>query len=192
MNIYKTAESTVGRETNHQIGGQPTEGRWLLNRAHFKARNISSKSIIFAYSDLALDLMTSSGSGTTPGPFCVPYPAFSFETGPDLLVFFGWCLMSLDVGWHVRDKLRPVCEQGSIVLYVHGNQKARQDGQPRTATSTLTQLLNYVTGPPPSWTFLRMRGPLSEEKPTTRLGDNQLKEDVSTVEGMIQNLLPLD
>ena len=36
-----------------------------------------------------------------------------------------------------------MCEQGSIVLYVHGNQKARQDGQPRTATSTLTQLLNY-------------------------------------------------
>ena len=32
---------------------------------------------------------------------------------------------------------------GSIILYVHGNQKARLDGQPRTATSTLTQLLNY-------------------------------------------------
>ena len=42
-------------------------------------------------------------------------------------------------------------KHGSINLYVHGNQKARQDGQPRTATSTLTQLLNYesrcVTGP---------------------------------------------
>ena len=29
------------------------------------------------------------------------------------------------------------------IFYVHGSQKARQDGQPRTATSTLTQLLNY-------------------------------------------------
>ena len=28
-------------------------------------------------------------------------------------------------------------------LYVHENQKARYDGQPRTSTSTLTQLLNY-------------------------------------------------
>ena len=34
-------------------------------------------------------------------------------------------------------------KHGSIILYVHGNQKARLDGQPRTATSTLTQLLNY-------------------------------------------------
>ena len=35
-------------------------------------------------------------------------------------------------------------KHGSIILYVHGNQKARLDGQPRTSTSTLTQLLNYV------------------------------------------------
>ena len=34
-------------------------------------------------------------------------------------------------------------KHGSVILYVHGNQKARSDGQPRTATSTLTQLLNY-------------------------------------------------
>ena len=34
-------------------------------------------------------------------------------------------------------------KHGSIILYVHGNQKARFDGQLRTATSTLTQLLNY-------------------------------------------------
>ena len=33
-------------------------------------------------------------------------------------------------------------KHGSINLYVHGNLKARQDGQPRTSTSTLTQLLN--------------------------------------------------
>ena len=34
-------------------------------------------------------------------------------------------------------------KHGSINLYVHGNQKARLDGQPRTSTSTFTQLLNY-------------------------------------------------
>ena len=33
-------------------------------------------------------------------------------------------------------------KHGSVKLYVHGNQKAHSDGQPRTATSTLTQLLN--------------------------------------------------
>ena len=36
-------------------------------------------------------------------------------------------------------------EHGSLLLYVHGNRKVRQDGQFRTATSTFTQLLNYVT-----------------------------------------------
>ena len=55
------------------------------------------------------------------------------------------CLMSSDISWHIiRDKLWPMPKHGSINLYVHGNQKARWDGQPRTATSTLTQLLNYV------------------------------------------------
>ena len=35
-------------------------------------------------------------------------------------------------------------KHGSIILYVHGNQKAPSyDGQLRTSTSTLTQLLNY-------------------------------------------------
>ena len=35
-----------------------------------------------------------------------------------------WCLMSSDVGWHIRDKLRPMPKHGSINLYVHGSQKA--------------------------------------------------------------------
>ena len=39
--------------------------------------------------------------------------------------FFRWCLMSSDVGWHIRDKLRPMQEHGSILLYVHGNREAR-------------------------------------------------------------------
>ena len=33
-------------------------------------------------------------------------------------------------------------KHGSVNLYVHGNQKARYDGQPRMSTSTLTQLLS--------------------------------------------------
>ena len=61
------------------------------------------------------------------------------------LFFFKCCLMSSDVRSHIRDKLRPMREHGSIVPDVHGNQKARLDGQPRTATSTLTQLLNDVS-----------------------------------------------
>ena len=40
------------------------------------------------------------------------------------------CLMSSDVGWRIRDKLRPVPKHGSINLYVHGNQKARGTGSP--------------------------------------------------------------
>ena len=36
-----------------------------------------------------------------------------------------WCLMSSDVGWHIKDKLRPMPKHGSINLYVHGSQKAR-------------------------------------------------------------------
>ena len=40
------------------------------------------------------------------------------------------CLMSSDVSWHIRDKLWPVLKHGSINLYIHGNQKARQDRQP--------------------------------------------------------------
>ena len=35
-----------------------------------------------------------------------------------------WRLMSSDVSWHIRDKLWPMPKHGSIILYVHGNQKA--------------------------------------------------------------------
>ena len=62
-----------------------------------------------------------------------------------MMMMMSWCLMSSDVSWHIRDKFWPMPKHGSINLYVHGNQKARYDGQPRTSTSTLTQLLNYVS-----------------------------------------------
>ena len=41
------------------------------------------------------------------------------------LLMMSWCLMSSDVMRHVRDKLWPMPKHGSIILYVHGNQKAR-------------------------------------------------------------------
>ena len=40
-------------------------------------------------------------------------------------MMMNWCLMSSDVRWHIRDKLWPMPKHGSIILYVHGNQKAR-------------------------------------------------------------------
>ena len=40
-------------------------------------------------------------------------------------MMMSWCLMSSDVIWHIRDKLWPMPKHGSIILYVHGNQKAR-------------------------------------------------------------------
>ena len=40
-------------------------------------------------------------------------------------LMMSWCLMSSDVSWHIRDKLWPMPKHGSIILYVHGNQKAR-------------------------------------------------------------------
>ena len=42
-----------------------------------------------------------------------------------LMMMMSWCLMSSDVIWHIRDKLWPMPKHGSIILYVHGNQKAR-------------------------------------------------------------------
>ena len=45
-------------------------------------------------------------------------------------------------GWHIRDKQWPMRKNGSMLLYVHRNHKAHYDGEPRTATSTFTQLLN--------------------------------------------------
>jgi len=42
-----------------------------------------------------------------------------------LQMMMSWCLMSSDVSWHIRDKLWPIPKHGSIILYVHGNQKAR-------------------------------------------------------------------
>ena len=41
----------------------------------------------------------------------------------------------------IRDKLWSMRAHGSMLLYVHRNHKARQDGEPRTATSTFTRLI---------------------------------------------------
>ena len=70
-----------------------------------------------------------------PPPLAVP--------GQQTVMMKKCCLMSSDVSWHIRDKLWPMPKHGSTILYVRGNQKVRSDRWPRTATSTLTQLLNY-------------------------------------------------
>ena len=44
---------------------------------------------------------------------------------PIYTYMMSWCLMSSDVIWHIRDKLWPMPKHGSIILYVHGNQKGR-------------------------------------------------------------------
>ena len=49
--------------------------------------------------------------------------------------------MSVDI---LGNKLCPVPKHGSMLLYVHRNRKAHQDGKPRTATSTFPRLLNSV------------------------------------------------
>ena len=42
-----------------------------------------------------------------------------------MLLLLLCCLLSSDVGCHIRDKLRPVPKHGSVLLYVPGNHKAR-------------------------------------------------------------------
>ena len=37
-----------------------------------------------------------------------------------------------------------MCVHGSVLLYGHRNHKAHWDGEPRTSTSTFTQLLNSL------------------------------------------------
>ena len=56
---------------------------------------------------------------------CPPRALASTALCCTLLMMMKWCLMSSDVGWHIRDKLRPMPKHDSINLYVHGNQKAR-------------------------------------------------------------------
>ena len=49
----------------------------------------------------------------------------TFAETLQLMMMMKWCLMSSGVSWHIRDKLWPMPKHGSIILYVHGNQKVR-------------------------------------------------------------------
>jgi len=54
--------------------------------------------------------------------------SFVWQLSWDLFLFpmmMKWCLMSSDVGWHIRDKLRSMPKNGSVNLYVQGSQKVR-------------------------------------------------------------------
>ena len=62
-----------------------------------------------------------------------------------MMMMMSWCLMSSDVSWHIRDKLWPMPKPGSIILYVHGNQKARYSPgrPPRLSHSSWTMWCLY-------------------------------------------------
>ena len=70
------------------------------------------------------------------------------------LSFFRCCLMSSDVGWHIRDKLRPMPKHGSVLLYVHGNairlmrMESPAGRPPRLSHSSWTMILFF---PPPTF-----------------------------------------
>ena len=53
----------------------------------------------------------------------------------------------------IRDKLHPVPKHGSMLLYVHRKYKVHSDGEPRTATSTFTQLWPYCCPHGPIYRF---------------------------------------
>ena len=60
-----------------------------------------------------------------------------------------WCRAScprISADIIIRDKLWPMPKHGSMLLYVHRNRKAHNDGKPRTAASPFTQLLNSENG----------------------------------------------
>ena len=65
---------------------------------------------------------SSLGRGAQDGPSILTQ-LLNYDHYP--FFFFRWCLMPSDVGWHIRDKLRPMPKHGSIQLYVRGNQKSR-------------------------------------------------------------------
>ena len=63
--------------------------------------------------------------GPAPPPSSKISWSFDLAWNPVAELLMSWCLMSSDVIWHIRDKLWPMPKHGSIILYVHGNQKAR-------------------------------------------------------------------
>ena len=61
------------------------------------------------------------------------------------------------------------------LMTCHGLQLIGNDPEPVLSALSRFQFCDQ-TGPP-SWIFIRMQSPLSEEKPTTRFGDNRLRGD---------------
>ena len=90
----------------------------------------ASKKIPPKNAELILDRRTRSGFIQSPNLRSLTSRIVHvYRTG--LLAAIRWisvgrlcCLMSSDVSWHIRDKLWPMPKHGSIILYVHGNQKS--------------------------------------------------------------------
>ena len=95
---------------------------------------------------------------TTKNP--IPPPPLHLVQNPQVALWVGrqyypisWYLMSSDVSWHIWDKLWPVPKHGSVILYVHGNQKARLNGRPpRLSRSSWTMQYYPVRRPSLYWT----------------------------------------
>ena len=83
---------------------------------------------IFACLHLSVSLFLSFPCPPPPTPHQAPSPPspfFVFEfLSKTVASSFKCCLMSSDVGWHIRDKLRPIPEHGSVLLYDRGNHNA--------------------------------------------------------------------
>ena len=65
------------------------------------------------------------------------------------------CLKSSDVGWHIRDKLRPIREHGSILLYVHGMGEGGMEVGGRERLYTYRYSVTTRTTPALRWAAMR-------------------------------------
>ena len=114
-----------------------------LQHFHQSDLSVYSKLQHFHQSDLSV-YITSLSKGHYPG---APEHRWRNDT-PWNMMMMKCCLMSSDVSWHIRDKLWVMPKHGSIILYVHGNQRlVRTDSSgrpPRLSHSSWTLPWNTV------------------------------------------------
>ena len=120
-------------DTNTHGSPRPRIKHTLLHRHKFQSQKHTCKSRQNCYCCLAISVLTSKCSVKINKETC--------DVSPTAICHYEW-LNSRTVavvGWRIWDKLRPMREDGSILLYVHGNHKARQarTSSPRTAISLL-------------------------------------------------------
>ena len=84
----------------------------------------------------------------------------------DVLSFLRWVTVDAEINFaHAETGLQlakgpsfnPVGWLVEVLLYVHRNRRLIRDGEPRTATSTLTQLLSSVLILEQVWVFIALK-----------------------------------